>query len=58
MVRQRVGQITCNNEDANDCDALRQDSALKMMAGRLPSDHDLCSQSTTTPMPILMATNS
>lgn len=48
MVRQRVGQITCGYEDANDCDALRQDSALKMMAGRLPSDHDLCSQPTMT----------
>lgn len=48
MVRQRVGQIACGYEDANDCDSLRHDSALKMMAGRLPSDNDLCSQPTMT----------
>lgn len=48
MVRQRVGQIACGYEDANDCDILRHDSALKMMAGRLPSDNDLCSQPTMT----------
>ena len=42
MVRQRVGQIACGYEDANDCDALRHDSALKMLAGRKPSDDDLC----------------
>lgn len=48
MVRQRVGQIACGYEDANDCDALRHDSALKMMVGRLPSDNDLCSQPTMT----------
>lgn len=48
MVRQRVGQIACGYEDANDCDALRHDSALKMMAGRLPSGNDLCSQPTMT----------
>ncbi len=48
MVRQRVGQIACGYEDANDCDILRHDSALKMMTGRLPSDNDLCSQPTMT----------
>src|SRR5574344_2696887 len=48
MVRQRVGQIACGYEDANDCDALRHDSALKMLAGRKPSDADLCSQPTMT----------
>ena len=48
MVRQRVGQIACGYEDANDCDALRHDSALKMLAGRKPSDEDLCSQPTMT----------
>jgi hypothetical protein len=48
MVRQRVGQIACGYEDANDCDALRHDSALKMLAGRKPSDDDLCSQPTMT----------
>lgn len=48
MVRQRVGQIACGYEDANDCDALRHDSALKMLAGRKPSGEDLCSQPTMT----------
>lgn len=48
MIRQRVGQIICGYEDANDCDSLRSDSALKMMVGRLPSDTDLCSQPTMT----------
>ena len=48
MIRQRVGQIACGYEDANDCDALRHDSALKMLAGRKPSDNDLCSQPTMT----------
>lgn len=48
MLRQRVGQILCGYEDANDCDYLRDDSALKMMADRLPSDNDLCSQPTMT----------
>ena len=48
MLRQRVGQIFCGYEDASDCDFLREDSALKMMADRLPSDYDLCSQPTMT----------
>lgn len=48
MLRQRVGQILCGYEDANDCNFLRDDSALKMMADRLPSDNDLCSQPTMT----------
>lgn len=48
MVSQRVGQIMCGYEDANDCDTLRHDSALKMMVGRLPSGVDLCSQPTMT----------
>lgn len=48
MVRQRVGQIACGYEDANDCDALRHDSALKMLSGCKPSDEDLCSQPTMT----------
>ena len=30
MVCQRVNQILCGYEDANDCDRLRGDSALKM----------------------------
>ena len=48
MVCQRVGQIMCGYEDANDCDRLRHDSALKMSVGRKPSDMDLCSQPTMT----------
>ena len=48
MVSQRVGQILCGYEDANDCNQLRSDSALKMCVGRSPSDADLCSQPTMT----------
>lgn len=48
MVCQRVGQIMCGYEDANDCDRLRHDSVLKMSVGRKPSDIDLCSQPTMT----------
>ena len=47
-VCQRVGQIMCGYEDANDCDRLRHDSALKMSVGRKPSDAALCSQPTMT----------
>lgn len=43
-----VNQILCGYEDANDCDRLRGDSALKMSVGRRPSDGDLCSQATMT----------
>ena len=48
MVCQRIGQILCGYEDANDCNHLRGDSALKMCCGRKPSDADLSSQSTMT----------
>ncbi len=48
MVCQRVGQIMCGYEDANDCDRLRGDSALKLSVGRRPSDTDLASQPTMT----------
>ena len=48
MVSQRIGQILCGYEDANDCNQLRSDSALKMSVGRKPSDSDLSSQSTMT----------
>jgi hypothetical protein len=48
MIRQRVGQIACGYEDANDCDALRHDSAMKMFAGRKPQDEELSSQPTMT----------
>ena len=48
MVSQRIGQILCGYEDANDCNQLRSDSVLKMSVGRKPSDSDLSSQSTMT----------
>lgn len=48
MIRQRVGQIICGHEDANDCDSLRHDSALKMMTGRLPADNAICPQPSMT----------
>lgn len=43
MVSQRAGQILCGYRDANDCNQLRSDSALKMSVGRKPSDLDLSS---------------
>lgn len=46
MVKQRVMQIASGYEDADDCDRLRNDSALKMSVGKLPSDSDLASQPT------------
>ena len=48
MVSQRVGQILCGYEDANDCDQLRGDSVMKMSVGRKPSDAGLASQPTMT----------
>ena len=48
MVRQRVGQIACGYEDANDCDTLRRDSAVKIFSGRKPTDGELSSQPTMT----------
>lgn len=47
LLLQRIGQIIGGYEDANDCNALRHDPALKMFAGRLPeSDPALASQPT------------
>lgn len=46
QVSQRVFQIACGYEDADDCDSLRGDSVLKMSCGRRPGDPDLCSQPT------------
>jgi hypothetical protein len=48
MLTQRVFQIIAGYEDADDCDALRHDSMLKMCSGLLPKDGDLCSQPTMT----------
>ena len=47
MLRQRVYQICCGYEDANDCDELRKDPVLKTACDRLPIDGaDLASQPT------------
>ena len=47
QVRQRIYQIACGYEDANDADDLRRDPALKIAVGRRPeSDRDLASQPT------------
>lgn len=46
LISQRVYQIACGYEDADDCDHLRTDPMLKMSCGRLPGDRDLCSQPT------------
>ena len=48
MVGQRIMQIACGYEDADDCDTLRNDSMLKMSCGRLADGRDLCSQPTMT----------
>lgn len=45
--RQRVYQIACGYEDADDCDHLKGDPAFKIAAGRDPQDDpDLASQPT------------
>jgi hypothetical protein len=45
MLRQRIFQIACGYEDANDCDTLRHDPAFKAACGRLPIiDDPLASQ--------------
>ena len=36
LLTQRVSQIASGNEDANDCDSLRDDPIFKMVANRLP----------------------
>lgn len=46
MLTQRVAQICCGYEDANDCDSLRDDPLFKMAAGRLPEEAALASQPT------------
>jgi len=49
LVEQRVYQISCGYEDANDCNDLRSDPAFKTVCGRNPeSDSDLASQPTMT----------
>ena len=47
LLRQRVFQIACGYEDANDCDVLRGDPGFKTACDRLPrSGNDLSSQPT------------
>lgn len=49
LLRQRTYQISCGYEDADDCDHLRTDPALKTAVGRDPQDDpDLGSQPTMT----------
>jgi len=49
LLRQRAYQISCSYEDADDCDHLRTDPALKTAVGRDPQeDRDLGSQPTMT----------
>ena len=49
LLRQRTYQIACGYEDADDCDHLRADPALKTAVGRDPQDDpDLGSQPTMT----------
>jgi hypothetical protein len=46
IIRFRVLMIAAGYEDGNDADALRGDAMFKLALDRLPSDEDLCSQST------------
>lgn len=47
MIAQRIYQISCGYEDANNCDDLRVDPAFKMAVNRLPIEgDDLASQPT------------
>ena len=48
LFTQRIFQIICGYEDANDADDLRIDPGFKASCGRLPSDDDLASQPTIT----------
>lgn len=49
LLRQRVFQMACGYEDANDCDVLRGDPGFKIACERLPeSGPDLASQPTMT----------
>ncbi len=49
LLKQRVLQIACGYEDADDCDKLRGDPGFKAACDRLPiTGHDLASQPTLT----------
>jgi hypothetical protein len=46
IIRFRILMIAAGYEDGNDADTLRRDSMFKLALDRLPSDEELCSQST------------
>jgi hypothetical protein len=46
LLTQRIAQICCGYEDANDSDSLREDPLFKIVAGRLPEENALASQPT------------
>jgi hypothetical protein len=46
IIRFRVLMIAAGYEDGNDADTLRRDAMFKLALDRLPSDEELCSQST------------
>jgi hypothetical protein len=49
LLKQRIFQIACGYEDADDCDKLRGDPGFKAACDRLPvTGHDLASQPTLT----------
>lgn len=48
LLMQRIFQIICGYEDANDANDLRIDPGFKASCGKLPSDDDLASQPTIT----------
>ena len=48
LLTQRIFQIICGYEDANDSNELRIDPGFKVSCGRLPSEADLASQPTIT----------
>jgi len=48
LLMQRIFQIICGYEDANDANDLRVDPGFKASCNRLPSEADLASQPTIT----------
>ena len=46
IIRFRMLMIAAGYEDANDADTLRRDPMFELALDRLPSDEELCSQST------------
>jgi len=47
LLMQRIAQISCGYEDANDCDGLRNDPVFKILAGRYPEIGDALSSQPT-----------